>query len=196
MSNNISRLIFIISAPSGAGKTTLIHRIIKQDQKLAFSISHTTRPPRKGEVNGRDYYFISRDEFQRLISKDAFIEWARVYGELYGTSKREIDRLQRLGKDVTLDIDVQGAGQVMERLDRKQWVSVFILPPDIETLRQRLISRGIDPYDSIERRLSKAMKELSKSKLYDYQIVNDNLNNATDQLMDIIAAEREKRGLR
>jgi len=195
MLNDTSRLIFIISAPSGAGKTTLIHRVMARDPYLAFSISHTTRPMRDGEIDGRDYYFITRDEFQGLISEGAFVEWANVYGELYGTTKREIDRLHRLGKDVVLDIDIQGAMQVMKKVDRQKWVSIFILPPDMDTLKQRLISRGKDPADHIERRLSEARKEILQAKKYDFQVINDNLQSTVDELISIIEMERTKRKL-
>jgi len=195
MLNDTSRLIFIISAPSGAGKTTLIHRVMARDPYLAFSISHTTRPMRDGEIDGRDYYFITRDEFQGLISEGAFVEWANVYGELYGTTKREIDRLHRLGKDVVLDIDIQGAMQVMKKVDRQKWVSIFILPPDMDTLKQRLISRGKDPVDHIERRLSEARKEILQAKKYDFQVINDNLQSTVDELISIIEMERTKRKL-
>ena len=193
MSNNTSNLVFIISGPSGAGKSTLIHRVMSKDPRLAFSISHTTRSPRPGEKDGRDYYFVTRDTFKRLISEDAFLEWAEVYGEYYGTSKREIDRLQRLGKDVILDIDVQGARQVMERLDRNRWASIFILPPDLRALEQRLIARGKDPKDQIARRLKIAEQEIAYAELYDYRIVNDDLERATRDLKDIVERERARR---
>jgi len=193
MSNSPANLVFIVSGPSGAGKSTIIHRVMEQDPRLAFSVSHTTRPPRPGETHGRDYYFVSREEFERLIDEDAFLEWANVYGEYYGTSKWEIDRLTGLGKDVILDIDVQGARQVMEKLERNRWVSVFILPPDLETLRQRLISRGKDPMDRIERRLAVAKTEISQADLYDYRIVNDDLEGSIRRLTEIIERERARR---
>ncbi len=192
MSNNLPNLVFIISGPSGVGKSTLIHRVMSQDPRLAFSISHTTRPPRPGEKDGRDYYFVTRDTFEKLISEDAFLEWAEVYGEYYGTSKREIDRLSSLGKDVILDIDVQGARQVMERLDRNRWTSIFILPPDLKALEQRLIARGKDPKDRIARRLKIAEQEIAQAERYDYRIVNDVLERATRDLKNIIERERTK----
>ncbi len=190
---NDHHLIFIISAPSGTGKTTLIHRVMALDPRLAFSVSHTTRPPREGEVNGRDYYFVSRETFRRLIKTDAFIEWAEVYGEFYGTSRQEITRLHQLGKDVMLDIDVQGARQVMEKLDRRLWVAIFILPPDLETLRQRLLARGKDSLDRIEKRLRAAREEMKAARWYDYRFVNDDLNQTTGQLLEIIRKERSRR---
>ena len=193
MSNNTSNLVFIISGPSGAGKSTLIHRVMSKDPRLAFSISHTTRSPRPGEKDGRDYYFVSRDVFEKLISKDAFLEWAEVYGELYGTSRGEIERLERLGKDAILDIDVQGARQVMERLDRGRWTSIFILPPDLRALEQRLIARGKDPKDQIARRLKIAEQEIAYAELYDYRIVNDDLDRASRNLESIIEKERTRR---
>jgi len=193
MSNNAPPLIFIISAPSGTGKTTLIHRVMAMDPKLAFSVSHTTRPPREGETNGKDYYFVSRKTFERLIEADAFIEWAEVYGEFYGTSRQEIARLHQLGMDVILDIDVQGARQVMEKLDRHLWVAIFILPPDLETLRRRLIARGKDPRDRIEKRLQAAREEMEAAKWYDHCLINDDLVKATRQLQEIIREERSRK---
>ncbi len=192
MSRNPRPLVFIISAPSGTGKTTLIHRAMARDPRLAFSISHTTRPPREGETHGRDYYFVSREAFRKMIEEDAFIEWANVYGEYYGTSRKEISRLHRLGKDVVLDIDVQGATQVMEKLARDTWVSIFILPPDLETLRHRLVTRGKDSPEAIEKRLKAATDEMGYAPKYDYQIVNDDLERATRELLYIFAREREK----
>ena len=193
MSNNAVHLVVIISGPSGVGKSTLIRCVMEEDPSLAFSISHTTLPPRPGEIDGRDYYFVSRESFERLIKENAFLEWANVYGEYYGTSRGEIDRLRDLGKDVILDIDVQGAKQVMERMDRGRWVSVFIRPPDLETLRQRLIARGKDPISRIETRLAAAEKEIAQAPRYDYQIVNENLAEAASHLSEIIRQEREKR---
>ena len=195
MSSNSNRLIFIISAPSGTGKTTLIRRVMAQDSQLAFSVSHTTRPPRVGEQNGRDYYFVDRETFQRLIAADAFIEWARVYGELYGTSRHEIARLHQLGKDVVLDIDVQGARQVMKKLSPRMWVSIFILPPNMDTLRQRILSRGKDPLGRIEKRLNAAQEEIKAASNYNYHLVNDDLQKATLQLQNIIRKERIHRGV-
>ncbi|MBW1659654.1 MAG: guanylate kinase [Deltaproteobacteria bacterium] len=147
MSNNLPNLVFIISGPSGVGKSTLIHRVMSQDPRLAFSISHTTRPPRPGEKDGRDYYFVTR---------------------------------------------VQGARQVMERLDRNRWTSIFILPPDLKALEQRLIARGKDPKDRIARRLKIAEQEIAQAERYDYRIVNDVLERATRDLKNIIERERTK----
>lgn len=191
MSNEPGSLIFIISAPSGTGKTTLIHRVMALDQNLAFSVSHTTRAPREGEIDGRDYYFVNHDEFQKLVSEGVFIEWAEVYGEFYGTSRREIKRLHGLWKDVVLDIDVQGAMQVMSKLDRQKWVSIFILPPNMGALRQRLISREKDSLEHLEKRLLAAKKEIENASKYDYQIVNDDLQRATRELLSIIQKARK-----
>ena len=193
MSNNVSNLVFILSGPSGAGKSTLIHHAMELDPRLAFSVSHTTRPPRPGEVDGRDYYFVSRETFQKLIAENAFLEWAEVYGEFYGTSKSEIERLGRMGKDAVLDIDVQGARQVMVKLERERWVSIFILPPSLETLKQRLFSRGKDSPEQIEHRLRVAQGEIAQAGNYDYQIINGDLGRAIQQLTGIIRSERGKR---
>jgi len=186
MSNKTSPLVFIISAPSGAGKTTLIHRVMATRPNLAFSISHTTRPPRQGEIDKRDYYFVSREAFREMIENNAFLEWAVVYGEYYGTSAGEIQRLHGLGKDVILDIDVQGALQVMKKLDEKQLVSIFILPPDMDTLKQRLIARGKDPLERIERRLAAAREEIRQSDRYNFRVINDTLERATRDLSKIM----------
>jgi len=186
MSNKSVPIVFIISAPSGAGKTTLIHRIMATHPNLAFSISHTTRPPRQGEINKQDYYFVSRKAFRKMIENNAFLEWATVFGEYYGTSIGEIQRLHGLGKDVILDIDVQGALQVMEKMDKNQLISIFILPPDMETLKQRLIARGKDPIDQIEKRLAEARREIQQADQYDFRIINDNLERATRDLSKIL----------
>ncbi len=190
MSSDTPSLVFIISGPSGAGKSTLIRWVMERDPRLAFSVSHTTRPPRIGEVDGKDYYFIDRNTFEELISKGAFLEWAEVYGELYGTSRKEIDRLHQQGKDVILDIDVQGAKQVMDALERERWVSIFILPPDLETLQQRLQARGKDPEARIQRRLEAARREIDQSHLYDYRIINHRIDQSARELFSIIEKER------
>ncbi len=193
MLNNTHHLIFLISAPSGTGKTTLIHHIIGLDPTIALSVSHTTRKPREGEIHGKDYYFITLEEFHRLIEEDAFLEWAKVHGEFYGTSKSEINRLFQAGKDVVLDIDVQGATQVMERLNPDMLVSIFIQPPDLETIRNRLVARGKDSVDQIKKRLKAAENELTYAERYTYRVVNDDLQQATQQLLSIIIIERKQR---
>ncbi|MCP3964464.1 MAG: guanylate kinase [bacterium] len=187
--------LFIVSAPSAAGKTTLIRRVFdKLDAapwSLAFSVSHTTRPPRNGEVDGRDYHFVGLEEFERLIAEDAFLEWAVVHGRLYGTSRAEIDRLRETGSDVVLDLDVQGAEQVL-RL-HPEVPAIFILPPSYQEMERRLRRRGLDAAEQIELRLQDALGEMGCYGSYEYVIVNDDLDRASEAFAAIILARRFRR---
>ncbi len=187
--------LFILSAPSAAGKTTLKNRLFSHHPRLArrldFSVSHTTRPPRTGEVDGKDYYFVDASEFEALIERDAFLEWAMVHGRHYGTSRAEVERRTRGGIDVILDIDVQGAVQVLER--RPEAPSIFILPPSYREMEQRLRTRGLDDETQIERRLLDAREEMRYLESYDYVIVNDDLDRATEALAAIFLARRRHR---
>jgi guanylate kinase len=180
--------IFVISAPSGAGKTTLCRKIITRDGKLRPSVSFTTRLPRPGEVDGRDYTFVTERVFRGMIDRDEFAEWAEVHGNLYGTSKKRLQGLMRSGFDVILDIDVQGARQIRNSFDGG--VFIFILPPSLKTLRERIEKRKSNTRADIERRLRRAAAEIKDYKLYDYVIVNDALKDALKGLEAIIAAER------
>ncbi len=184
--------LFILAAPSAAGKTTLKNRLFSHHkelaQRLAFSVSHTTRPPRAGEVHGQDYYFVEPTEFEALIAADAFLEWALVHGRHYGTSRAEIEKRCRGGADVILDIDVQGAQQILAR--HPDVPSIFILPPSYEEMERRLRDRGLDDVEQIERRLFNAREEMQYIETFDYVIVNDDLDRATEALAAVLLARR------
>lgn len=180
-------MLFIISGPSGCGKSTLAKRALSELEGLAFSVSHTTRPKRKGEIDGEDYYFLTRSSFEQLISDNKLVEWAEVHGHLYGTSFPEIEK-KSAGSDVLLDIDVQGADQIRNKI--KDIVSVFILPPEYPVLRKRLIFRGLNSDEDIERRLVAAGKEITAYTRFDYLIVNEDLERAVQELKAVIIAAR------
>jgi guanylate kinase len=182
--------LFVISAPSGAGKTTLCRKASEALGGLRNSVSYTTRPPRSGEVPDVHYTFIGEAEFRKLISEGAFIEWAEVHGNLYGTSRRRVEAILEDGDDVMLDIDVQGARQIGERF--RGSVRIFILPPSLEVLEQRLRNRMSDPDEVIERRLKKARIEIGEYKQYDYVIVNDIFEEAFAAFCAVIIAERHR----
>ena len=187
--------LFVLSAPSAAGKTTLIRRLFEAYPHLAetlvFSVSHTTRRPRSDEVDGRDYHFVSGDEFEEMIAAGRFLEWAVVHGRRYGTSAEAVDRSLATGRDVILDIDVQGALQVF-RL-RPEAPSIFILPPSYEVLEQRLRDRASDDPAQIERRLKTAREEMRYYRRYDYAILNQDLDRASEALAAVILARRSRR---
>ncbi len=180
--------IFIVSAPSGAGKTTLCKEIIDTVDRLKQSVSFTTRKPRKGEINGVDYSFISKEKFKKMITSGDFVEWAEVHGNLYGTSRRRLENILKSGSDVILDIDTQGARQI--RKSCRGGVFVFILPPSMKVLRKRLENRGSNSKDDTERRLKRAVYEIRDYDKYDYVIVNNILKNSIRKLESIIIAER------
>jgi len=181
---NSSKLI-IFAAPSGAGKSSLIKKIIEiSEEKIELSVSATTRVPRKGEIHGKDYFFISDNEFNELKDKDAFIECANVHGNQYGTLKSFVHEKLEEGISVILDIDVQGFAQIRETID--DMVSIFIIPPSLDELKNRLILRGLDTNDAIEKRLLNALEELKHAESFDYIVLNDNFDNAIDQLSSII----------
>jgi guanylate kinase len=188
-------IVFVISAPSGSGKTTLVNELRKIVPDLEFSVSYTTRPPRGSEHNGRDYYFISREEFERMLAKDEFLEHADVFGNYYGTAKRFLREARARGDDLLLDIDVQGAKQIKEKLPEA--VSIFILPPSKDVLEWRLRNRSqnehVNSEEVIRRRLLTAAKEVEKYPQYDYILVNDRLEQSIDELKAIVLAERIKR---
>jgi guanylate kinase len=188
-------IVFVISAPSGSGKTTLVNELRKVVPNLEFSVSYTTRPPRGSEQNGRDYYFISREEFERMLAKEEFLEHADVFGHYYGTAKRFLREARARGDDLLLDIDVQGAKQVKEKLPEA--VSIFILPPKKDELERRLRRRSeaeqVNSEEVIRRRLLTAAKEIEKYPAYDYILVNDRLEQSIDELKAIVLAERIKR---
>ena len=187
--------LFVISAPSGTGKNTLIQTLLKTDLKgfgkLVHSVSHTTRAPRKGEVDGRDYHFVSRSEFEEMIEQDRFLEWAEVYGDYKGTASDEVDPRLQDGIDVILDIDVQGALQLFER--RSDATGIFILPPSREEMERRIRTRGLDGPEQISRRLSLSRWEIERYEAYDYAIINDDLERASEALAGIILDRRHRR---
>ena len=184
--------VYIVSAPSGSGKSTLVAELLKTVQGLDFSISYTTRPLRGREQNRKEYFFVSREEFEAMIAADEFLEHADVFGNYYGTARRFLREAEEHGHDLLLDIDVQGASQIMRRIPDA--VSIFILPPDWETLERRLRSRGLDPEPVIRLRLDTARREIENYSKYDYILVNNVLDQSADQLKDIVLAERWQRG--
>ena len=191
----MSGIVYIISAPSGSGKTTLTNRLLSLVPGLEFSISYTTRKPRGSEQNGREYFFVSREEFEKMIARGEFLEHANVFGDYYGTARRFLEDAQSKNKDLVLDIDVQGASQVKQNMPEA--VSIFILPPSRDVLERRLKSRSqaehVTSTEIITRRLAEAAREIEKYPKYDYILVNDQLEESIDQLKSIVLAERFKR---
>jgi len=187
---NNKGIIIVISAPSGAGKTTICRELSKKLNKLSYSISCTTRPMRKGEKNGIDYYFLSDNEFKRTIKSGGFAEWATVHGYLYGTPKNRLNALLNKGFDVIMDIDVQGGLKIKKAYPEA--VLVFVMAPSIKELKKRLISRNKDGAAVIEKRLRNARKELKSLPRYEYLVINDKLSNAEDEVEAIIRAEHKK----
>ncbi len=183
--------IFVISAPSGAGKSTLIKRLIARMPELSFSVSYTTRAPRAQEMDGSDYNFVSRKVFERMLRRNEFVEWAEVYGHLYGTAQKPLRAAQGKGRDILLDIDVQGHAQVRKHLPEA--VSIFILPPSFQELARRLRDRHSDADEEIERRLNTARGEIAHWPEYDYVVVNDLKKDATQALEVIVRAARFRR---
>lgn len=194
MSSN-NGLLIVISAPSGAGKTTLCQQFLKHNPQLHYSISTTTRKPREGEKDGIDYFFITQQEFLSRIEKDAFLEYARVYNEYYGTSKDTVISLLNQGSDVLINVDTQGAASI--RRIMPECVQIFILPPSLKVLEQRLRDRRKDSEEVIKVRLSLAQKEIRQSEFYDYIVINDILSDALKNIQAIYRAEklRVKRNL-
>jgi guanylate kinase len=183
--------LFIISAPSGSGKSTLVDHLMQTVQRLRFSVSFTTRAPRGTEQDGKEYHFITREEFQARVARDEFLESADVFGNLYGTHESELARAEADGFDLILDIDVKGARQLKKRLPEA--VSIFILPPSREVLEQRLRSRSQDSEEVIRRRLSEAVDEIRNYSQYDYVLVNRDLQASVDNLVAIVSANRSRR---
>lgn len=181
-------VLVVVSGPSGAGKSTLCNRIVDQMPGTMLSVSCTTRSPRTGEQDGVEYWFVEEAKFHNLIREGAFIEWAEVYGHRYGTPKQPLVEALDQGIDVLLDIDVQGARQIMERFDGA--VYVFVSPPSLDVLRTRLQQRASDAQEEIQRRLQKASEEIARFKTYNYFIRNEDLQQATKELASIILAER------
>jgi guanylate kinase len=180
----MSGILFIISAPSGAGKTSLVHALLDINPHIDLSVSYTTRDPRPGEVNGKDYHFVSRDEFIAMAKRGEFMESAEVYGNLYGTSQTWISQQNAKGRDILLEIDWQGAAQVRRLFP--ECISIFILPPSIEALEQRLKGRGKDNKVVIAKRLAAAREDVAHVSEFDYVIINDNLNEALHELGAVV----------
>ena len=191
MSASQKPLVFIISAPSGSGKSTLTNELLKLVANLEFSISYTTRQRRGSEQNGKHYHFVSMDEFNRMIAAGEFLEYADVYGNCYGTAREFLRQAGRSGHDLLLDIDVQGAAQIKGNLTDA--ISIFVLPPDRQTLEWRLRNRHEDPEDVIQRRLLTATREIEEYDKYDYVLINDQLEKSIERLEAIVRSERLSR---
>ena len=186
-------LMFILSSPSGAGKTTIAHRLLAEEgSELRMSVSVTTRPMRPGEVDGQDYFFVDGAEFKRLVEADAFFEWAEVFGHCYGTPKAQIREQLKRGEDFLFDIDWQGTQQLYQRA-QGDVVRVFLLPPSIEELEQRLRSRGTDSDEVIRGRMERARAEISHWDAYDYVVINDDIETCFAKVKMILEAERMRR---
>jgi len=183
-------IALVISAPSGTGKTTLIKRLRKEFPTFGYSVSCTTRAPRDGEVDGRDYHFLSRERFVELRDQGHFAEWAEVHGNFYGTPKKFVDEAMEQGKDVVLDIEVQGALQVVHK--RPDVVRIFIAPPSWQALEERLTSRGTDSPEKVQKRLVRAKVELQTANTYDYFVINDTVERAVREINAIMLAEHCK----
>ena len=184
-------ILLILSSPSGAGKTTLTQRLLKRFQDLRFSVSHTTRSPRVGEVNGKDYHFVDRKTFEALVAEDAFVEWAEVHGNLYGTSRAEIESARKTSGGILFDIDYQGARQIRAKLP--EVIGIFILPPSMDELLRRLRGRASESEEVVQRRFNVAKREIEHYALFDYVLLNDGLDEAFARLEGIVLAERTKR---
>jgi guanylate kinase len=183
-------LLFIVSAPSGAGKTSLCRAMSQAIPGLCYSVSYTTRAPRSGEMHGRDYFFISKAEFEKMVRRRMLAEWARVHGNLYGTYREYLKERLAEGVDVLLDVDAQGAAQLRKRYP--DGIFIYILPPSLEDLRKRLHERGSDSNEEIERRLRQTRKEIRSLSRYGYLVVNDEFKSACRSLESIILAERSR----
>jgi len=183
--------LFIVSAPSGGGKGTLLRRVLKTVPNLSYSVSFTTRPPREDELHGRDYYFVTVEKFEKMRDDGEFLEYAIVHDNYYGTSQAIVELELSSGRDVVLEIDVQGAALVKEKLPEA--IGIFILPPSFEILRERLIGRGTDEDESLQTRLKNARGEVERYKEFDFIVINDSIEIATTQLASIFYADRARR---
>lgn len=189
--NDVISFPIVVSGPSGVGKTTLCHGLLSRDERLVFSISATTRQPRESEVHGKDYFFVSYDEFERMRQSGELAEWAFVHGEHYGTPKEWLDQKLSAGLSVLLDIDVQGGVQIMKAYPRA--VSIFVVPPSFAVLEERLRGRGSDDDQSVRIRLANARKEMGYIDKYGFIVVNDRIEDAVSRMQCIVRAERLRR---
>ncbi|MEW6367412.1 MAG: guanylate kinase [Acidobacteriota bacterium] len=180
--------LVVLTAPSGTGKSTVVTRLLDRVGGLVFSVSHTTRAPRPNERDGVDYFFVDDGQFQQMVQEGRFLEWAHVHGHHYGTSAVFVDELVAAGRDVLLDIDVQGASQVMKR--RPGAVTIFLLPPSFDELKRRLVTRATESEESIRRRLQRARREVQHGGDFRYVVVNDSVDQTADELSAIVLAER------
>jgi guanylate kinase len=183
-------ILFVVSSPSGGGKGTLIQRMLNKVSNLSYSVSFTTRAPRNGEVDGREYFFVTPEKFEQMVAANEFLEWAHVHGKRYGTSRSQVSREISEGRDIVLEVDVQGAASIRALMPDS--VSVFILPPSFEVLRQRLLDRGTDSPEELDLRLRNAPTELKDYAAFQYLIINDDADRASDQLSAIVHAERAR----
>jgi len=181
-------ILFVVSSPSGGGKGTLIRHVLNNVPNLSYSVSFTTRAPRAGEENGREYFFVTTETFQQMVAAGEFLEWAEVHGKLYGTAHRQVTEEIAGGKDIVLEVDVQGAASVRGLIEDA--VSIFILPPSFAILKQRLVARGTDSAEELELRLRNAPTELEHYSNFQYVIINNDVDRAAQQLASIIDAER------
>ncbi|HEX8247526.1 MAG TPA: guanylate kinase [Pyrinomonadaceae bacterium] len=184
--------LFIITSPSGGGKGTLIREVLRSVPKVGYSVSFTTRRQRAGEEHGKHYYFVSREEFEKKVTEGDFLEWANVHGNLYGTSKAQVESELNLGRDIILEIDVQGA-EIVKNLVPEA-IGVFILPPSFEVLRERLTARQTESPADLQIRLRNSKREVGRWQDFDYVIINDEVNRASTDLQSVFLAERLKRG--
>ena len=183
-------MMFILSSPSGTGKTTLTKKLAEHNKKFAISISHTTRKPRPNEINGKDYHFVSIEKFNSLIKKNNFYEYANIFDNYYGTLKNTVNKLLSQGKDILFDIDWQGTQQ-LKKINELSIVTIFILPPNIQVLKNRLLSRHKDQEELIEKRMNKFNEEVSHWNEYNYVVINDDLNICYDNILKIITSEKK-----
>ena len=187
--NNSKGLLIIVSGPAGVGKGTVLRRVFEKDKNLKLSVSATTRSPRNGEIDGINYYFVTKDEFKTMIENDKFLEYACYCDNYYGTPKDFVENIRNEGKDVVLEIEVEGAENVLKKCNDA--ISIFIAPPSPNELYERLKKRGTEPENIIEKRVNKAKYEIEMSKNYNYVIINDQVDTCADKLLDIISANRE-----
>ena len=187
-------LLIILSGPSGVGKGCVRQEIMKNDKLgLVYSISMTTREKREKEVDGRDYYFVSDEEFQRNIDEGNFLEWAEFVGNRYGTPKDKVDQLRNEGKDVFLEIEINGANQVMSKIHDDRMISFFLMPPSFQALENRIRKRKTESEEIIQERLQKGLKEMTMTENYDYIVINDKVQRAAQEIIDLIKAKNKKR---